>query len=56
MPEATEVVFLVVKEGLNPEEPGSPAAQTVQKATSTLSAQPGYLRSYWVGVHPIFLF
>lgn len=48
MPEATEIVYLVLREGLNPEEEGSQAAQLLKKAATALSEQKGFLRSYWV--------
>lgn len=48
MVEATEIVFLLLKEGQNPEDTGSQAAQTLKTASTTLSQQPGFVRSFWV--------
>ena len=48
MPEATEIVYLVLREGFNPEEAGSPAAQKLKKCATTLGQQKGFIRSYWV--------
>jgi hypothetical protein len=48
MPEATEIAYLVLREGCNPEEEGSEAALTFKKAATMLSEQKGFLRSYWV--------
>ncbi|ETN39677.1 uncharacterized protein HMPREF1541_05903 [Cyphellophora europaea CBS 101466] len=47
MVECTEIVFLVLRDGLNPEEKGSRAAEIVKKAGATLAEQKGFLRSYW---------
>jgi hypothetical protein len=50
MPEATEIVFLRLKEGLNPEEADSSAAQQWKKCAATISQQKGCLRLYWVRI------
>lgn len=42
----TEMCYLALFDGQNPEIPGSPAAKALENATITLSKQPGYLRSF----------
>ncbi|RMD43984.1 hypothetical protein DV735_g1140, partial [Chaetothyriales sp. CBS 134920] len=47
MPRATETVYLLLKEGANPEETGSRAESVLKETFTTLSNQPGCLRRYW---------
>ncbi|RMZ83057.1 hypothetical protein DV738_g1339, partial [Chaetothyriales sp. CBS 135597] len=47
MPVATEIVYLLLKDGANPEETGSRAESVLKQSFTTLSNQPGYLRCYW---------
>jgi hypothetical protein len=53
MPEATEVVYLIVKEGVTPAVSGTPGNQKFLASVKTLSERPGYLRSFYVSEHSI---
>ena len=48
MPVATEISYLLLKEGLNPEEEGSQANELWKKGYEILRQQKGFLDVYWV--------
>ncbi len=48
MPVATEISYLVLKEGVNPEDGGSHAAEQWKKGYAVLRQQKGFIRVYWV--------